>query len=487
MLTNPSANIATDLAKIFVDAGIAIIPKQLTLINELNSAINNNMFGSPETENIPYYLTSASTGNELNNRGVKSYVQSNHDVIMDTYIEDLKQLNTNYVTFARNVVNKKVNSFKESFLQSLTNFNHKEAEDFFNVTYFKLHDIYKSYLVDQLDTYKGRKIQEYRDSVNLNIILDESFDICKYILTGDEDLDKTLTDWFNALGRSKAQHFLIENIAEYTFSNDGLLDYALINYLFYRSLSEKGDLDLGYSSTQLKTKAITNRDYYGSKLNACIETYNKDVSKGRIFSTSTQTSYSYLNKEPINVVIYEDCLNKLVKQSEGLVGIEVLFGYLASGNGNKVTVDELIKSSEEYLKKWSTVRSLYTIHLNNNRLDVFKQMLHMTFENSMKDDDRSDDEKQFLDNNPKYIQETIAIGSAYIDDLHISDIENVDKIVLELVAKIQYRFTNSYYILRDMSESLALSDNIDPLEAALYATVRYLTDSLVEQLNIVKQ
>lgn len=487
MLNNSSACVGTNLAEIFVEAGITIVPKQLTLINELNSAINNNMFGSPSLDVIPMFLVNASSGDNLDNRGVKNYVQSNHDVIMDTYIADLKQLTSNYVTFARNVVNKKVNSFKENFSQSLSNYNYKEAEDFFKVSYFKLHDIFKTYLLDELKTYKGGNSKYYFESVNLSPIMSEEFDICKYILTGDEDLDKTLIDWFNALSRNKALHFLTENIAEYTLSNDGMLDYTLINYLFYRNLTEKTDLDLGYSSAQLRSKAIANRDYFGYKLGISLDMFNKDIAKGRIFSTTTQTSYSYMNKEPINVVIYEESLGRLSKQSEGEVGIETLFGYLASGNGNSATVDEIIESKEEYFKKWNIVRSMYTIHLNNNRLDIFKQMLRFAFDASLKDEDRTDDEKQFLVNNPKYIEETNVLGSEYINDLHISDIDNVDKIVLDLVAKIQYRFTNAYYILRDMSESLALSENIDPLEAALFATVRYLTDSLVEQLNIIKQ
>ena len=78
------------------------------------------------------------------------------------------------------------------------------------------------------------------------------------------------------------------------------------------------------------------------------------------------------------------------------------------------------------------------------------------------------------------------MGCAYIDKLEISEIDDLDRITLDLVAKIRYRFTNAYFILKEMSEILKMNDKIEPMEAALYATVKLVTDYLLEQLDTVR-
>ena len=61
----------------------------------------------------------------------------------------------------------------------------------------------------------------------------------------------------------------------------------------------------------------------------------------------------------------------------------------------------------------------------------------------------------------------------------------MDKIALELVARIRYRFTNAYFILSEMQEILNMDEDIDAKEAALYATIYYITDFLLESVDCV--
>jgi hypothetical protein len=258
----------------------------------------------------------------------------------------------------------------------------------------------------------------------------------------------------------------------------------MVNYLFYRNLVHKTDLDLGYSLATLLSKASGNRDYFGNKLAVLLEQYQKDVRNGRLLTSTSAMNFSYFNDKPLELVVYEESFEKLAEEGGG---IEVLFGYVSGGDGGvDITSDKLAQDKDKYLSKWNNTRSLYLISLNANRLNVFKQIVREKFEQSLKRQTLDDDEKEFLSQHGHFLEETLKMGCAYIDKLEISEIDDLDRITLDLVAKIRYRFTNAYFILKEMSEILKMNDKIEPMEAALYATVKLVTDYLLEQLDTVR-
>lgn len=488
MLNRASVVTGVNLAKVLTENGFKLVPKNMTLLTELNNAINNNMMSSLGTSEdfiIPA-IVGASTGYEETAGNQKGYVSSPHDTFMDNYIADLERLVTGYVSFARSVVNKKVTSFKQTLDENIARFKYREPEEFFKITYFKLLGIYDSLLVtNEIKSYtesSGTKF--FYEQMTLAQLTAGEFDITKYLLVGDEEQDRYIVELINNVGPERAVGFLINNVSEYSMSTDELLDYAMVNYLFYRNLAAKGDLDLGYSATVLRTKASTNRDYFGHKLSVALDMYHRDIRNGRILSTTSDLAFSYLNSSPLNITIYEESFKKL---AEAGCSIECIFGYISGGaDNNNVTVEQMVAGKELYLSKWMNTRSLYLIQLNNSRLDVFKQILRETFESSLNETEFDADEQEFLNSNSGFMEETRKIGNEYIDQLHVSDIDDVDKIALELVAKIRYRFTNAYFILKEMSEIMKMSDKMEPLEAALYAVIKYVTDFLMSQLDVVR-
>ena len=483
MLNQSSVTIGTNLAEIVANANIKLVPKQSTLLQELVAAINNNMFSKIEKRDyIEPTILQASLGNEVVVKNIKSYSQSSHDTLMDNYITDLSNIITNHISFARNVVNKEVTKLKEKIQEGLSTFKYKEAEDFFSISYFKLSDVFRSFIVEnEINSYKGATAKFFFDSVDLSKIVKEDFDLLAYILTGDEEQDKLISAWFATLGKDKAFGFIADNIPEYALSVNNLLDYSLVNYLFYRNLLNRADLDLGYSSIQLNSKASANRDYFGNKLCVAIDLYNRDITSKKLLTTDSETAFSYFNDKPLSITIYEESFAKL---AEAGLSIEVLFGFISSENRNNITVDELVAGKDNYISKWNNTRSLYLISMNNSKLDIFKQIVTQKFEESV--NELTEEEKEVTNNSPKFIADTKEIGVKYIDQLQLSEIDNVDKICLDLVARIRFRFSNAFFILNEMSEILKMSDNIQPLEAALYASLKYVADFLLEQVDIVK-
>jgi len=487
MLTRSSAVIGSNLGEVLLESGIYIVPKVNTLISELNKAILNNksLYNFSDKAYIPECLIYSSTGEETIVKGVKNYVNSPHDSFMDNYIEDMSKLVTNYISFARSVVNTEVTLLKEDLQNTLNSYKFKEPEYFFNLTYFKPHEVFSSYIITtEIMDYKESQKKYFFESINLNAILQPDFNIVKYILVGEEEQDTLIQSWLSTLSNELIKNYITENIIQYNLGTPELLNYALINYLFYRNLYERTDIESGLSESFLKAKCLSNKEYFANLVYISLEQYKKDIRNGLIISSDSQVTFSFLNDEPLNITIYDENLYKL---SEAGLSIEVLFGYISTGLGSvSVTVDDLIAHSEEYSHKWYNTRTLYTISLNNSRLSIFKQILRDRFEKSLTRSDINKDEEEYLKDNNSFKEETIKLANEYMDNLSIKDIDDLYNISLELVANIRFRFTNSYYILKQMNEILKLDDKVQPLEAALFASINYITDYLLEQIDTVR-
>lgn len=491
MLSNSSVVVAGNLSEILTDRGLVLVPKTNTLVAQLSNAVSGGLLSTvagmvdADRDMVAARLVAASTGPEEVHRGQKIYQNSSHDTYMDNYVQDLSTLVSGYISFARSVVNKEVTRLKETLQDGLSNYKYKEPEEFFNVSYFKLNDVFSSYLVtSEVGSYQGSSSKFFFEPMTLGKLRDEGFELGKYLLTGDAEQDQYIVQWLAGIGENRAKSYLLDSTAVYAMTTDEMLDYALVGYLFYRNLTQKADLDLGYTATTLRSKASGNRDYFGNQLAVALELYRKDIRNGRLLSSNTQFAFSYFNDKPLQVKVYEENFRKLV---EAGLNIEVVFGYIASASGgNDITVDELIQDGPSYLSKWGNTRSLYLLSVNSNRLNIFKQILTQTFEASLARDAENADEKEFLAQHAGFVEETRKLGVAYIEQLHTSDIDDLDRIALELVAKIRYRFTNSYFILREMQEILEMDDDIEPSQAALYATIRYITDFLLEHVDVVR-
>ena len=483
MLSQSSVAIGTNLAEIAATNNIKLVAKQSTLMQELVAAIANNMFSKIEKrEYIEPSILHASVGQDVVVKNIKTYTQSSHDTVMDNYQVDLSGIIANHIAFARSVVNKQVTMLKEKILEGLSSFKYKEAEDFFNITYFKIADVFSSYIIEnEISSYKNSSSKFFFDPVDLSKLVKEDFDLNAYILTGDSEQDAFINSWFASIGKDKLLAYITENVPEYALSVHNLLDYSLVNYLFYRNLLNKADLDLGYSSVQLKSKAVTNRDYYGNKLSVVLEQYRKDIQNGRILSSDSETAFSYFSDKALSITVYEESFAKL---AEAGCSIEVLFGFISSENRNNVTADELIANKDLYIGKWNSTRSLYLISMNNSKLDIFKQITSSKFDESI--NELTDEEKEVSNNSSHFNEETKELAYKYIDELQLSEIDNIDKIALDLVGKIRFRFSNAYFILNEMSEIMKMSEDIEPMEAALYAAVKYVTDFLIEQVEVIR-
>lgn len=488
MINKSSAILATNIASILVNERITLTPKTGTLMSSLCTSTYKVLSSTNDylvKDEIPNMIVSGSTGFEVTKAGVKEYELSEHDSYIDNYIADLIRLSTGYINFAKEVVNKEVTRFTDELTTALSSYRYLSAEELFDVRYFKLHEVFTDdLLINEIADYKDSTRLRKIETLNLKELSTEEVDISKYLLVGDSEVDRYIVSWIDSAGSNILKGYILNSINENSLSTEVLLDYTLANYLFYRNLTNSTNINTGDSLASLLSKSSSNRDTFGVKLCTALELYSKDIRNGRILSSSSDTNFSYHSGKQISIVVYEENFSKLVEAGGS---IEVIFGYLSSSNCNTdIRVDNLIENIEGYVTSWNNMRNLYLISINNSRLDTFKSIASITFNSTLTREIEDESEKEYVLSCNGYVDTTKELANKYIDRLKLSDIDYIDSIALDLVAKIRYRYTNAYDLLRSMSELLKLDDKITPDEAALYSIVWYLTDFLLEEVNAVR-
>jgi len=489
MISKISAVVGTNLASLFTEQGIKLVPKNNTLLSELVTSNNtNNGIGysnlAMNNDEIASSIEYTSTGEVTVHNNKKEYVSSSHDNYIDNYTIDLTKIVTGYISFSRNVVNKEVTLLSDMIKEALTNYSFKEPEDYFKVTWYKLPTLFSGIVASEIirDEYTGKY---FKDSINLDVLNTEEFKLDTYLLIGDSDEDKEITSWIAGIGIDKVKGYIYGDVNEYDLAIKDLLEYSFVNYLFYRNLVERKDLNVGLNSLSINTKGVGCRDYYASKFKIAYELYQRDIRVGKLIGSNNDIGFSFYNETEKEVTIFQDSFDKL---AEGGGGIEMLFGYMCSvESSNDITVDKLLSNSDKWLNVWKNTRSLYVIYMNNSRLDIFKRVAKEVYYSQCKAEiSRDQDENEYIISHVGFLEETIKLGNEYIDSIHSDDLDKLDTICLELVARIRFRYTNAYEILKDMVSVLESNKDISVNEAALYSVIAYLTEYMAQQMDVVR-
>lgn len=491
MLNKSTIDIGVNLSEAITDRGIRIVPKTNTLINELTRSVENNtcLAHAPGTYQdlgaIKSDLAIAAAGYTSNLNGNSTYTPSEHDSYMDNYIEDLAKLVSGHIDFSRNVVNKEVLKFTERMQSDINSYKHREPEDFFNVIYYKLPEVLNlDVLATEIPSYTddNKSLRQGVEALNLRG-LEDTENFAQLLHTGVEEEDIAITGWFNSLGEA-GKSFIVSRVDAFTLDLPSMVNYYLANYLFYRALANKPDLIQGESVAVTTRKAHNNRSYFAASLASTIANYKAMIRSGRLLG-SNDLAFSYFNTKQLDVVIFEESFAKL---AEAGGNIETIFGYISSGGNttSTVTISDLTKGDVDYVGRWNKTRSLYLIHLNNQRLDIFKHLLRQAFEACVAESAITEAEKEFYQASSEFVKETMAKAYAYIDNIHTECMDDLDCISLDLIAKIRFRFSNAYEILSKMQSLMVADETLEPMEAALYAVVSYLTAYSMEQVDVVR-
>lgn len=488
MLNKKTADLSVNLSEVISNQGLRLIPKLSTLMHQLfvstPASINQNANSDEwyhDTNTIVGSLIEGTKGTEDREKTIR-YLPSEHDTYMDNYIDELSMIVSKHIQFARATVNKEITHLKDTLEEQMNSFNHRTPEDFFNITYYKVDPFHKSaFLSDELRNYSGSLNKEENVFINLDDL--DPTKLIDFMLTGDELVDQELSNWFNGIEEAP-MIYLGENIDLLTLDIQTGLNYALVNYIFYRNLAINKNLNTGDSSVVLGRKALTNRDYFGNLFVSFMTRYDRSIQQGTLVTENSDFSFSMFSDTKLDITVYEE---NFVKLAEAGLGIETLLGYIASSDSNKtITVDGLIAQGDKNNVNWERTRSLYLITLNNKRLDTFKMILKQVFESSIAEGKCTEAELEFMDKDPMWKDKTRELVTTYIDSLNNDCLKDIEQICLDVVAKYRFRFSNSYTILSNMKIYMEADEKLDPMQAALYSIIDYLVDYNLDQFSITR-
>lgn len=488
MLTSNSIELGFNLSEFLTDSGKKARGKQSTLMGELVTSLSTPFETTDfsNREDVISYQEYISRGTQEASMGGGSvYMPSEHDTIMDNYIDDLSSLVVNHLAFTRSTVNGEINKFSEKLRETLGSHCLREPEEFFNVTYYSLPELFNSELLKvELRQYEGNVNAVYKQEISLKGFFEtlDSERFHDYFLTGNASIDEEILNYLASVKDSLVS-WLNSPVKERDLPVTCALEYSLVNYLFYRRLAEEKDINTGDNLTVLTNKAIDNRDYFAEVLVANLRTYEHYINGGYLLGSQTEVNFSYLSKKAFEVLIFEENFTKAVEEGSN---IEAIFGYLASReSSHNLKVGNLVSKTGDYLEIWRRTRSLYLIQLNEDRLQVFNHLVGLEFDNSMSESNLTEAEKEQLAIDPNYVKNSSSLAHGYLSGLEVKDIDDINKISLDLIAGIRFRFTNAHELLYKMDSMLNADEKLDPKEAALYAAIDHVLDYCVSQVEFL--
>ena len=426
-------------------------------------------------------ILASSTGQYEVVSGQNQYYASSHDTLMDNYIRDLTAIVTSHLQYARSVVYPKVMMLTELVTSSVNSRPVKNAEDFFNITFFKPDPIFQSSLMEDevlgFDASSGKSAH----TINFGDCFND-FNLASYVSTGDDDIDSMIVNWVSGCGSEKLMGYIRNTTSdiEYSLSQTQMLDYALANFLFYRALSIKQDMAQNLGVIQLVTKASDNRDYFARALRLQLEQYKTMVRQGVVLARDTMAGgFSYHSNTQYNVVIYDEVFE--VAAQEGCT-LEQIFGYLSANSSTNLTVTTLKEQGAEFANTWKTIRGLYVTHALSSRDSAIRMALKLNLDKAL-ELDLSEQEQAFYEANTGFRQKSMELSSHFIDSLAIDD-DCIPDACLKIVAGICHRHSNAYTLLQGMLEIVKKDPKTTMPEAALFTLARYLTDFMIEQSTV---
>jgi hypothetical protein len=482
MFNPTSALIGVNLALIAHDRKLDLTPKAGSLIDALSQGVKHtfDLYPGAGVESLAGCLQDSAAGTTTYNQGQSTgYSASGHDTLMDNYIVELAQIVGHQVNFARQVVYTKIKHLEDAVRGAFQQYPIKEAEDFFTVSFYQQPDLFKSYLVqDEVKTTAGQVSSP--EIVNFGEVLTQEFDVSSYFVTGDEEIDRLIQDWIAKTGKDTILSYLSPKSANFETSLFGpaAMDFYMANFLLFRQLAIKQDLSVGLSAIQMSTVTATNRDYYAGQLAFHLVNHAAFIRQGRLLTMDSQTKFSYLSSTKFSITIYEESFAELKDESDAL---EKIFGSIARYGANDLSVETVKTQGADFLYHWKNVRSLYTAYLVSSRSQLLKSSLKLMLASSIDLDCEEDKDSPLFDE--AYRTQSVQMACDYIDCLQASDADDLYKVCMEVMGRIIYRFSNAYFFIREMYEILQHDDEISAQDATHAASVRYITDFLLEQID----
>lgn len=410
---------------------------------------------------------------------------SQHAEKLDELVTSLGDIVSQHMSFARNTVLPAVREFNTRVATSLEAIPTTAT---FNPVLVK-----KSLPEPMLSSLLISAITEYRSTQYAPVgarpgaAPATAEEIIANMLTGNDAVDGDVRQWLGRLGES-----FIVDVWNAVFTADGSpsatftsliedraisIDAALLVFLLARRLIDTPTENAVNTLSQWRVSVGELLNQAGLRLTHAFDDAQRDLDTQLLVIGYTKDTVT------VNAGVYEQFI-----ASGGSDAI--LFGNILT-DAPRLFVPAILERAAEFLNTWERQNRLLTARNQNNRFSSSKSILAFRAEELIAENlqtffpQLSDGGAVVQDINHPTVAEAIKRIQAIIDGITEDDLKDLWKLSTEIVASGIFYYTDAKAILDGIHKACTMNPDIDVKEAALIATIEYVTDFIAAQLGVV--
>ena len=486
MLPSNSITSVWPLSEKLATLGYIVRPRNGTIIEQLVKTIPTEEFINIPLDEQPE-ITADMYGCMIENLTTSSNeLHTPHTLAMDACIADISKHVLAHISFTKNIVKPLVIEFVDKINKELEIFNQKKATDSFDIEIKDYPDILDSTsFMNDISSYKRSTASIPTKYIEMpNKSLEE---VLELLLIGNKELDNLIISWYSRLGNNFimslwksffSQGFNQEESILYNYdslSREDIFtrcDIGLFLYLIASKLYNNVEDIKGVSLDIYKIAMSEIRDYGGSILYSSIESIdNLDKNKTLIISIK--------NKDK-KALVY----GKKYKEWLKIGGKpEIILGLIVS-NRNITDIDTINHLGTKLEEEWKQYELIDNTYEMNKKFNTFKIIVKIQYNDLMQN--LTETEKEYVNESNISLIEINKRVDTIIDEMCEKDMNDIYHTGLKIIAKGRFYYTSSYEILNSIAKAIKNNNNISPREAALIATIEYVSDYVVSQFQLSK-
>lgn len=409
----------------------------------------------------------------------------------DNSVDNLAKIVSTHVSYIKNVVRERVVEFTKETQAFIESLGRSDAAANLTIERGSMPELVQDQaFLGMLETYRGRNVVPPSKYSLEFAISNAPDDFTKIASTSNGRLDSMIASWvassdFNYL-QSTWHTFFVSGEANKTFKgpylsqddmkspnlfvrlNTSLAYYLLANYY----VNHLPDIVTSEPTSSLERRIREHLEYAATTL---IKTLDMLLD-----NNNASIMISYVDQFHKKITVSADVYDRWLATGGE---VETILGMLVSGKFYP-SVREIDEKANQLKQEWANYVRVHveTIEYQKSRLlrDFYIQLL-MKFQ---KPDYQEDVECSFLSSNAGFTGTTVKKAEAWLKEQTKEQLLDSYRVAKELIAGGKYGFTYAKKFLNDMEEIGAISDNVIPEEAAFVATVNYIADFILGQIQV---
>lgn len=498
MIKKEAYQSASQIADELRNRGVYIVPMSSSPLAELvelsSDVVETNTTNLPSILIDPRMQNRSSVSVEERAWTVEAVTGNNpdpsqHSLKIAALVDDLAPIVTAHISMARNTVVPLVVELTGKMQKFLETTDPIDPAAQFRIKKCALPSLLgdESFMAEGLETYHNINAPFASFNIKMKPVENEDFYYGLLNLSNDR-LNEKLARWLQNFDKD-----FVKNVYQMNFGLDMVkmpegrfalsepgpyvdpytaADIALVVYIMGQNLMANVQSAEGVTLAKYKSELRSVIDFAGTIIHKCMRTIQRQFEANMMVSRVSLSERLIV----VNGAIYQSWI-----ESGGCP--EALLGMVASGDV-VYSVAAIEEKKDALCRQWANFVTLAQTDINEERRRRFAQ--YVESETLIGMNDLTEVEKAYLVDHPGHIERVTANIREELMHFNHRLMDDLPHLALHLIAKARFYFTSSYLILREMAEVAKVNADVDPREAALLATITYITEYMLGQMKFVR-